>query len=303
MWFFFLIVYPMSISQKELLTMLSLRKGTSLFRRFLQTMGVLALLFCLSAWSFAPSASQNTAFVRIVHAAPDVGIVDVFVDGTKLLSSFQFATVTEYVPLPAGSHHVQVALLGKGINAAMLAQTIMAQPNQTYTVAVVGTKTSGFSFAIFTDNNVVAGNTAKLRAYHLSPNTHPVNVNEGTATVIQGLGYQQDSNYIDLPTGLHAFSLSGVAANANISFSVNIKPWTVTSVFVIGLLNGKPGLQFVTAQIKGMPGMPNTGSDPYPQASSTSNAPTLPLWLPMILLVMLLGGCAWLYRVSSQRAE
>ena len=275
-----------------------------LLRRVLQAAGTLALLFCLSAWSFpARATDQNTAFVRIVHASPDVGIVDVFVDGTKLLSSFQFATVTEYVPLPAGPHHVQVALLGKGINATMLAQMITAQPNQVYTVAVVGTKASGFSFAIFTDNDGVTGNTAKLRAYHLSPNMHPVNVNEGTTTVIQGLGYQQVSNYIALPAGQHAFDLSGVTASTATSFSVTLKPWSVTSVFVIGLVDGKPGLQFVTAQVPGVPNMPNTGSDPNPQATGTAGGPNMvPVWLTITLLVMILGSCAWVYRAKSQRA-
>src|SRR5579859_2240986 len=243
-----------------------------------QIIGVLALLLCLSAWALPASASENTAFVRIVHASPDVGIVDVFVDGTKLLSSFQFATVTEYVPLPAGPHHVQVALLGKGVNATMLAQTITAQPDQVYTIAVVGTKASGFSFDIFADNDVVTGNQAKLRAYHLSPNAQAVNVNEGATTVIQGLGYQQSSAYLSLPPGGHVFNLSGLPAHTADSFSVTIQPWSVTSVFVIGLLNGKPGLQFVTVQVKGTPGMPNTGSDPSLRTSNATSTPSWSLW-------------------------
>ena len=240
--------------------------------------------------------------MRIVHASPDVGVVDVFVDGAPLLSSFQFATVTEYVPLAAGAHHVQLALLGKGINAAMLAQTIMVQPDQVYTVAVVGTKASGFSFDIFTDNDVVNGNNAKLRAYHLSPDAQPVNVSEGTSTVIQGLSYQQDSAYLALEPGKHAFSLSGLPTNTANSFTVTIQPWSVTSVFVIGLLNGKPGLQFVTSQVKGMPGMPNTGSDPTPQALQATSTPLAVLWPLMLLLVVIVPGCCYgLYRILAPR--
>ncbi len=271
-------------------------------RRALQATGMLALLLCLSAWSLPASASsQNGSFVRIVHASPDVGIVDVFVDGSKLLSSFQFATVTEYVPLPSGSHHVQVALLGKGVNAAMMSQTVSMQPDKMYTIAVVGTKTSGLSFAIFADDDSVAGNTAKLRAYHLSPNTQPVDVNEGTTTVISVLSYPKVSGYINLPTGQHTFSLSGVAAKTNTTFSVMIKPWSVSSVFIIGLLNGQPGLQFVTSQVQGTPGMPNTGSNPAPQAGAKSSISVMPFALPAVALVLLMTALA--LGASSRKAR
>ena len=273
--------------------------------RMLQIIGALALLLCLSAWALPASTSENNAFIRLVHASPDVGIVAVFMDGKQILSSFQFATVTEYVPLPAGPHRVQLALLGKGVNAAMLSQTITVQPDQVYTVAVVGMKASGFSFDIFTDNNVVSGNQAKLRAYHLSPNIQSVSVNEGATTVIQGLGYQQVSGYLALSPGQHAFKLNGIPANAADSFSVTIQPWSVSSVFVIGLLNGKPGLQYVTAQVKGTPGLPNTGSDPNPQASAIvhTHTPSSPFWPTALWLMTVLGAGFGLYWMVSQRAH
>ena len=210
-------------------------------RYLAQAFGACVLLLVLSGWTFpaAPSAA-NMAFVRLVHASPDVGVVAVFMDGkpmvngNQVVNSFQFATVTEYVPLPEGSHTVQIAALGKGVNAAMLAQTITVQPGVAYTVAVIGTKATGISFKIFTDDNAVAGNMAKLRVYHLSPGTDPVDITMGTQAVIQGLAYPQVSNYVSLPAGQDTFDLTNTPQNANATFSVMLNPWTVTSVFAIG---------------------------------------------------------------------
>ncbi len=67
--------------------------------------GVLALLatFCLQA---SPVSAASPSFVRIIHAAPGIGTADVFVDGTVLLSSFQFGAITGYATIPPGPHKV-----------------------------------------------------------------------------------------------------------------------------------------------------------------------------------------------------
>src|SRR5229473_4031020 len=83
--------------------------------------------------------AQSPAFVRIIHASPDVGTADVFLDGSKLLSSFQFGAITDYASIPAGPHKVQIALVGKGINAAAITETLTVSPGTAYTVAAIGT--------------------------------------------------------------------------------------------------------------------------------------------------------------------
>lgn len=224
---------------------------------------------------------DSTSFIRVVHASPDVGTVDVFVDGNKLLSSFQYATVTGYVPLPAGQHKVQIALIGKGIGASVISQMIAVQADQAYTVAALGTMASGFSLRVFTDNNMVAGNIAKVRVYHLSPGTGTVSVTASNGATVDGLAYPQASDYITVTPGSYTLMIAPTQSSA-IPVQATLKPWTVTSVFAIGLLNGMPKLQFVAAQVPGVPGLPGTGSDPNPAAAQTvTGAPSWPVqfWL------------------------
>jgi len=117
-----------------------------------------------------PSAyaqSQSPSFVRIIHASPYVGTADVFLDGAKLLSSFAFGSVTDYAPIPAGPHKVQIALVGKGTGAAVITQTLAVTPGLVYTVAAIGSQPTGLSLEVFIDNNLVSAGTAKVRVYHL----------------------------------------------------------------------------------------------------------------------------------------
>ncbi|GAC1400700.1 MAG: DUF4397 domain-containing protein [Ktedonobacteraceae bacterium] len=245
----------------------------------------LCMLIALFGVQVTPVHAEGMAYVRVIHASPDVGTVDVFVDGTELLSSFQFGVVTPYVPLPAGGHNVQVALIGTGVNAAVITQSIMVNVGTPYTIAAVGTKASGFSLLVFTDNNVVSGNDAKVRIYHLSPNAGSVSVSNGSNPVANSLTYQKASDYIAIPAGSYTFDAT-IPSNQTVPIDTNLKPWTVTSVFAIGEVNGKPSIQFVSAQVAGVPGMPGTGSDPH--AGSENTQPFLPSMFAIFLIFLFL---------------
>jgi hypothetical protein len=256
----------------------------------------LLCMFCLPMGT-ARAATQNPAFLRIIHASPDIGIVDAFVDGQKLLSSFEFGTVTDYVALPPGSHTLQIALIGKGVNASLVTQTMTVNAGSAYTVAALGTNASGFSFSVFQDDNSVAGNDAKVRVYHLSPFAGTVNVEADSKTIIQGISYPRASSYIAVPAGAYTFNLTGAAQYAPSPLATEVKPWTVTSIFAIGPAQGNTHIRFVSTQVAGMPGMPQTGSDPTPIPSAPSPFPAIAIG-SILLLLCILGyvGYAGKYR-------
>jgi hypothetical protein len=262
------------------------RKATVAFVYFI----TLALVACFVAFSSSASATQvdSSAFVRVVHASPDAGTVDVFVDGNKLLSDFKFGTVTGYVNVPAGAHNIQVAPAGQGAGAAVITQTVSVSAGVPYTVAAVGTKSSGFSLVAFGDNNLLSGSMAKVRVYHLSPDAGPVNVAAGGKTAISGLTYQNASDYLSLAPGSYTFHVTATQAGATVPVSATLKGGgTVNSVFAVGLLKGSPQLQFVLASVSGVPGMPGTGSDPH---AAPASSPALPWGLGIAVVVLLSSG-------------
>ena len=251
------------------------------------TLGILALLVALGLHA-AYATNQSPSFVRIIHGSPDVGTADVFVDGSKLLSSFAFGSITGYASIPAGPHKVQIALVGKGINAAVITQTLSVSPGFAYTVAAVGTNATGLSLEVFVDNNLNTPGTAKVRIYHLSPNFGPVTVTDGGSPIATGINYQQASGYVAMSVGSHAFDIRALNTNANLPLSETLKANTVTSIFTVGLYNGNPQIALVPAQVAALPGLPQTGSDPNPVLSSPqSSQPVAPWLLGALALVML----------------
>ncbi len=237
------------------------------------TLGLFTLV-ALFGSQVKPAAAGSPAFVRIIHASPFVGTADVFLDGSKLLSSFAFGAITSYAPVPPGPHKVQIALVGKGIGAAALSQTLAVQPGIAYTVAAIGATPTSLALEVFIDNNSLAPGAAKLRVYHLSPNLGPL-----------------------------AFTVDASSTHTTIPISATLKANKVTSIFIVGMLNGSPKVELVPTQVSGLPGLPGTaGGDPHPHAFPTVSQP-LTFWNPWLIVALVmfaLGTC--LLIVQSRRA-
>src|SRR6266496_3925784 len=257
-----------------------------LVQRVFLTFALLALLLLLGSQAL-PASAESSSFVRLMNASSDVGTVDVFVDGAKFLGNARFATVTDYLQLPAGHDSVQAALIGKGIGARVITQRLSVQPGTAYTVAAIGTRATGFSLQVFVDNNLMASGMAKVRVYHLSPGTGPLSIATGGLTIPGALSYTQASNYLKLPAGLYTFTISATRPSFSLLDQVTLKTNTVTSIFIIGVFHGTPPLTFVPVQVKGLPSISGTGSDP--NALPTNASPFTPL-APWSLGVLALGG-------------
>ncbi len=258
--------------------------------------GGLALLIFLAPWS-GHARADTPAYIRVIHASPAVGTADVFVDGNLLLSSFAFGSVTGYAPLPPGPHKVQIALVGKGIGAAVITQTLAVQPGVVYTAAAIGSQATGLSIEVFIDNNFLSVGQAKARIYNLSPDAGAFNVSANGNTLLNQVNYQQASNYLTLSAGSYNFNLSAPGTNTNLPLTETLPKNTVTSIFAVGMTNGTPKIELVPSQVNGVPGVPSTGSDPNPlPATDSVQAPGLALWLLPLLAAILIGSGFFLRR-------
>jgi hypothetical protein len=248
------------------------------------------------------ASAVSPSYVRIIHASPFVGTADVFVDGAKLLSSFQFGAVTAYVVVPAGPHKVQIALVGKGIGASVISETLAVSPGVAYTVAATGADPSSLSLQVFIDNNLLSPGTAKLRVYQLSPDAGSVSMDTGGNTLLSGIGYQGASNYLAIPAGTYTLGVDSSTNSASLHVSATLKANTVTSVFSVGLVHGSPNIQLVTAQVQGLPGVPNTGSDPH-ALSQEDNVQPLAVWTWLVgfMSLLLIGSGIFIRRLLAKQ--
>lgn len=276
-----------------------------LFSQVFLGLGVASMLVSVALFSVQGhhASAESPSFVRVIHASPDIGTADVFVDGALLLSSFQFGAVTDYAAVPPGAHKVQIALVSKGINSAVLTQTLQVAPGVAYTVAATGTQSTNLALKVYIDNNRLTPNTSRLRVYQLSPDAGALNVTTPQKSLIKGVPYEIASNYLSVSPGDYHFTVTSPSSNTSRSIDATLDANKITSLFAVGLVAGNPQFAVVSAQVDGVPGLPNTGSDPTLSASAVDKQPILP-WaygLFGVTAVLCMGCWGFLRRKASRQ--
>ena len=171
---------------------------------------VIGGLILLSVGSAA--AQSGTARVRLIHAAPDTPPMDVLLDGQVVQQNVAYATIGDYLDVPAGSHTVAAAPAGQGADAAVISQQISVDAGASYTVAVVGLE--NISAKQFTDDLAApAAGQARVRVLHFSPDAPgaDVEVIDGP-TLAQNIAFGAASPYLDVAAGSYNLRL---VANGN----------------------------------------------------------------------------------------
>jgi hypothetical protein len=233
--------------------------NSGLIRRLLTLLfGTLLLSASSTVLAAKPPQPQQIpgAQIRVIHASPDMGLIDLFLDGTRLLANTNFSALSGYLKVPVGEHQIQVAPARQGISHALITQNIILERNIFYTVATVGTRTDGFSLAAFQDESTLSqNNLAKVRIYHLSPDIGAVTISSSDKIVIKELAYKNASDYQEVPPNKYTFTisvaqLSSTTPNTALKTDTILQPGTINSVFAIGLASGQPALKFITSVVR-----------------------------------------------------
>jgi len=76
--------------------------------------------------------------LRFVHASPDAGAVDLYLDGAAVVRELTFGVTTNFATTAAGEHQIQVVVAGERVEAAAIDETIPLAAGQAYQIAAIG---------------------------------------------------------------------------------------------------------------------------------------------------------------------
>jgi Domain of unknown function (DUF4397) len=198
----------------------------------------LALMTALTLAAPAYAQGGGQAQVRVAHLAPDAPNVDVYVNGDPVLTDVPYTTVSEYLPLPAGTQQVTVYATGDTTSPVIDAPVELAAGGA-YTVAAVGlVADDSLTAQVYEDDlrDPASGN-AKVRVVHASPDAGPVDViPRGGEALVSGLRFPDASPYAEVPAGTYTLDVNaaGTKKTALTVPDAKLASGGVYSAFAVG---------------------------------------------------------------------
>ncbi len=179
---------------------------------------------------------EKPARVRVLHAAPGIGNVDIYLNGMRILKNFPYKKLTHYLSLPKGKYQIDVYPVDN-LTSTLMSRKVEVAPDKMYTLAATGSD-KNFYLLAFEDEPHVPTGEAKLRFVHLSPDTPPVDVAvKHGDTAFSAIPFRKATPYLGVtpmtldlevrPTGSDQTALSLP--------NVQLQPNTTYSIYAIGL--------------------------------------------------------------------
>ncbi len=264
-----------------------------IIRKLTAVLATLALALILVPTTFAQA---GTAKVRVVHASPDAPAVDVYIDGSAVLTNVPFFTASDYLDLPAGSYRIQVTPTGSPADQAVIDATATVEAGMAYTIAATGLVASIAPAIIVDDLSAPASGSVKVRVYHFSPDAPAVDVKlaDGT-TLISSLAFPAASDYLEVPAGTYDLQVTPAGGDAVVIDlpGTALPAGQIVSVFATNEVASIAPEVAVTAPVAAAAPAPGPSTLP-----TTSNGATEPMVLLALFAVMMVGGAFVLRRVA-----
>jgi hypothetical protein len=212
----------------------------TLFSRALLGVALGMVLAVIAATAGLPAlaANQPAGLLRIAYFSPDGPVVDVYVDGSRILAGVVYKTVGTYQSLPAGSHRVEFRQAGSPAASPPLAAATATLAAGQYYTAAAGGKGADLTAVVFNDGFTapVAGK-AELRALHFAPEVPAVDIAiKGGPVIFSDVGFPEATSYAAVASGSYdlEFRAAGTDQVLLTARGVTIKAGAVESLVGVG---------------------------------------------------------------------
>jgi hypothetical protein len=192
------------------------------------------------------------ARVRAVHLSPDAPNVDIWVDGTKVVSDLAFGEYTGYIPVPPSrgrsTYNIQVVPAG-ATSPVVINANLKAMAFRDYTIVATG-RLANIQPLVIEDFRLSSPwFRTNVRFVHASPDAPNVDiaVQDGGPVLFSDVAFQDVEKYIRVMPGTYDLEVR-VAGTNIVALSLDDIPLMrgkSYTVFATGLLSpgeGEPGL-------------------------------------------------------------
>ncbi len=120
-------------------------------------------------------AEKQEAAIRFLHAAYDVGNLDIYLNGQVNLSNFAYKTAVGFFRIPSGTYQIAVYPAGEKEKSLVSKRLQIKHLSLSYTIAIAG-KADCMEILSFENSVDVPIGEAKIRFLHLAFDTSALDI-------------------------------------------------------------------------------------------------------------------------------
>lgn len=196
---------------------------------------------------FTPALPNSKSNIRLIHALPKAGPVDVYANGEIVAKNLAFGKFTSYLPLEPGDYEIQLYKSGFYDNP-LLTKTINLLPKSASTISVI-TLDKAIDLFVLKDSIGSPNITNSfLRFINLSPNSPLLTLSlPNNIILFDSVEYVETTGYAKLSPGIYNFKITISSTEAIAKFINNIRLINSTyhTIYIIGELNGTPQIGYL----------------------------------------------------------
>jgi hypothetical protein len=216
--------------------------------------------------------------VRVIHAAPDAGPVDVYLGEAPIAKGLDFGNASTFAAVPSGQQQLRVVPAGASLDKAAIDMTSDLTVGDAGQITITGLSGDLQASIVGVDLRPLPANQARIRAVHASPDLEAIDVSLADGSVpFAAIDYRTESGYVVFDAGTYTFQLRENGSNTLLltAEDVQIRPGIVYDIVVMGQSeNGTLQMVFFEASagvLTGRSATPLAGT-PEPQASPAASA-------------------------------
>ena len=252
-------------------------------------LGMVALLVvALLGAAGRPAGAAELAYVRVVHASPDAPNVDVWADGSKVLTDVAFGKYSDYLAVPAGAHNFKVVATGT-TSPAVIDVSPTLEAGKRYTVIAANKLASIQPLLLVDDLATPAAGKFHLRVVHASPDAPAVDVAvAGGPVLVSNLAFPKNTEFAPIDAGTYTVEVrpAGTTTAVLTLRDLKLDAGKLYTVVATGLVGGSPALTAIAIADSPAP----AGAMMPTAMPSTGVADQAGLWLAGSALLLLSLG-------------
>lgn len=197
---------------------------------------------------FRDSLPNLQGKIRIFHAAAGANAVDIYSDGSPIVTNLDFGKITPYKNLAPGKHKIEIFKAGKS-DTPIYTDNLDIIPNEIVTLSAVLLESTLTLFVLKDNPPRNVKELAFLRFINFSPTAPLLSLSlpDNEDTLFNGVEYLETTGFYPLSGGKYNFLITATNDTSFRKFINNIQldPGTSHTIFVIGLVDDKPELGYV----------------------------------------------------------